>query len=116
MFWGCTDLRIGVSGSKFNAEADFEVRFAVALQKSGQHCEKLIFRSTQFAEKIIQRRKMKRRESSETRFPKVWQLYGPCSKGKRSFEVSNKKSKFAKTCLFSSFLSCLLYTSDAADE
>ena len=87
MFLGCTDLRIGVSGSKFNAEADFEVRFAVALQKSGQNSEKLIFRSKNFAEKNFQRRKMKRRESSETRFPEVWRLYGPCLRGKRPFKV-----------------------------
>ena len=28
------------------------------------------------------RQKTKRRESSETRFPKVWRLYGPSSRGK----------------------------------
>ena len=33
---------------------------------------------------------MKCQESSETRFPKVWRLYGPCLKGKRLFEVSEK--------------------------
>ena len=44
MFLGCTDLRIGVSGSKFDAESDFEVRLAVAPQKPGQNSEKLIFR------------------------------------------------------------------------
>ena len=30
---------------------------------------------------------MKRWESPETRFPKVWRLCEPCSRGKRSFEV-----------------------------
>ena len=87
MFLICTDLRIGVSGSKFNAEADFEVRFAVALQKSGQNGEKLIFRPKFSPKKNFQRRKMKRRESSETRFPEVWRLYGPCLRGKQPFKV-----------------------------
>ena len=43
MKFGRTDLRRGVSGAKFDAESDFEVRLAVALQKPGQNCEKLIF-------------------------------------------------------------------------
>ena len=85
MFFG--SIRIGVSGSKFNAEADFEVRFAVALQKSGPNNKKPIFRFKFFAEKKNQRRKMKRRESTETHFPEVWRLYGPCLRGKRPFKV-----------------------------
>ena len=43
MILGRTDLRIGVSGAKFDAEADFEVRLAVAPPKLGQIDEKLIF-------------------------------------------------------------------------
>ena len=43
MFFGRIDLRIGASGAKFDAESDFDVRFAVAPQKSTQICEKLIF-------------------------------------------------------------------------
>ena len=43
MIFGRTDLRIGVSGAKFGAEADFEVHLALALQKPGQKCEKVIF-------------------------------------------------------------------------
>ena len=43
MIFGRTDLRIGVSGAKFDAESDFEVRLAVAPQKPGQNSEKLIF-------------------------------------------------------------------------
>ena len=39
-----TDLRRGVSGAKFDAESDSEVRFAVALQKPNQNREKLNFR------------------------------------------------------------------------
>ena len=45
--FGRTDLRIGVSGSKFDAESDFEVCLAVAPQKPGQNSEKLIFRPKQ---------------------------------------------------------------------
>ena len=48
MIFGRTDLRIGVSGAKFDAESDFEVRLAVAPQKPGQNSEKLIFRSENF--------------------------------------------------------------------
>ena len=50
MIFGRTDLRKGVSGAKFDAEADFEVRSAVALQKPGQNIETLKFRSEKFAE------------------------------------------------------------------
>ena len=41
--FGRTDLREGVSGAKFDAESDFEVRLAVALQKLSQNCKKLFF-------------------------------------------------------------------------
>ena len=53
MIFGGTDLRTGVSGAKFDAESDFEVRLAVALQKLGQNCEKLIFRSKNFTQKFF---------------------------------------------------------------
>ena len=53
MIFGRTDLRKGVSGAKFDAEADFEVRSAVALQKPGQNSEKLKFRSENFAENFF---------------------------------------------------------------
>ena len=43
MIFGRTDLREGVSGAKFDAESDFEVRLAVALQKLDQLGEKLTF-------------------------------------------------------------------------
>ena len=45
MILGRTDLRISVSGAKFDAEADFEVRLPVAPQNPGQNHKKLIFRS-----------------------------------------------------------------------
>ena len=40
MILGRTDLRKGVSGAKFDAESDFEVRLAVAPQKRSQNCKK----------------------------------------------------------------------------
>ena len=45
MIFGRTDLRISLSEAKFDAEADFDVRSAVAPQKPEQINEKLIFRS-----------------------------------------------------------------------
>ena len=39
--FGRTDLKIGLSEAKFDAEADFEVRLAIALQKSCVLDEKL---------------------------------------------------------------------------
>ena len=40
MILGHTDLRKGVSGAKFDAESDFEVRLAVAPQKLNQKSRK----------------------------------------------------------------------------
>ena len=56
MIFGRTDLRIGVSGAKFDAESDFEVRLAVAPQKPDQNCEKLIFRSQKFPDFFFRRK------------------------------------------------------------
>ena len=42
---GHTDLRVGVSGTKFDAEPDFEVCLALAPPKPGHIWRKLIFRS-----------------------------------------------------------------------
>ena len=50
MIFGRTDLRTGGSEAKFDGEADFEVRSAVAPQKP---CEKLIFRSKNDVEKKL---------------------------------------------------------------
>ena len=43
MNFGHTDIRKSVSGAKFDGQADFDVRLAVAPQKPGQNNEKLIF-------------------------------------------------------------------------
>ena len=40
MIFGRTDLRIGVSGAKFDAEVDFEVCFAPAPPKLDKNLEK----------------------------------------------------------------------------
>ena len=71
IIFGRTDLRKGVSRAKFDAESDFEVHLAVAPQKPCQNSEKTIFRPEKFADFFFQRRKMKCRGSSETRFGKV---------------------------------------------
>ena len=71
MILGRTDLRTDVSGAKFDAESDFDVHLAIARQKPGQICKKLFFWSEYFAVFFFRRRKIKCRESSETRCGKV---------------------------------------------
>ena len=53
MIFGRTDLRISLSRPKFDAEADFEVRSAVAPQKPGLLCEKQNFRSKKLADFVL---------------------------------------------------------------
>ena len=48
-----TDLRISLSGAKFDPEADFDVRFAVARQNPRQICKKRNFSSENFADKFF---------------------------------------------------------------
>ena len=50
--FGRTDLRISLSEAKFDAEADFDVRSAVAPQKPDQIDEKPIFHSKKIPEKF----------------------------------------------------------------
>ena len=50
MSFGHTDLRKSISGAKFDAESDFDVRLAVAPQKPGQTGEKLNFPSENLVE------------------------------------------------------------------
>ena len=49
--FGRTDLRISLSGAKFDPEADFDVRFAVARQNPHQIGKKQKFSSEIFGEK-----------------------------------------------------------------
>ena len=51
VIFGRTDLRISLSGAKFDEEADFDVRSAVGPPKPHQIDEKLTFRSENFVEK-----------------------------------------------------------------
>ena len=62
MIFGRTDLRISLSGAKFDAEADFDVRFAAARPNPRQISEKRNFRSEIFAEKKILASKIKTSE------------------------------------------------------
>ena len=51
IFGRTTDLRISLSGAKFDEEADFDVRSAVAPSKPHGIHENLIFRSENVAKK-----------------------------------------------------------------
>ena len=53
MIFGRTDLRISLSGAKFDEEADFDVHSAVGPPKPHQIDENLTFRSENFAGKIF---------------------------------------------------------------
>ena len=70
MIFNRTDLRKAVSGAKFDAESDFEVRLAVASQKPGQNSQKLIYRSEKFADFLLAS-KHEMLGLCETRFGKV---------------------------------------------
>ena len=63
--------------------------------KTSRNQQKTDFSIWNFRTKIcnnVRHQQMKHWESSEMRFPKVWWLYGPCSRGKLPFEVSRKVS------------------------
>ena len=53
MIFGRTDLRKGVSGAKFDGQADFEIRLALAPPKPSQNSKKLKFQSENFAKKKL---------------------------------------------------------------
>ena len=89
-FFRRTDLRISLSRAKFDEEADFEVRLAVAPQKPCQISKKWKFWSNFFGDFFFRRWKTKCRESSETCFPKVWGRTESCLRVKWPFKVSNK--------------------------
>merc|ERR1711924_17384 len=91
--FGRTDLRISLSGAKFDEEADFDVHSAVGPPKPHQIDEKLIFRSENFArKKFFRRQKIESCKSSETRVAEVSGRSELSSRGKRTFEVSSEKS------------------------
>ena len=69
--FGRTDLRISLSGTKFDEEADFDVRLAVGPPKPRQIDENLTFRSENFAENVFRRRKIESCKSSKTHVAEV---------------------------------------------
>ena len=85
--FGRTDLRKCVSEAKFDKEADFEVRSAVAPSKPCRIGENDSFHQTFSLTKVFWRRKMKCRESSGTRFPEFSWRADVISRGKQMFEV-----------------------------
>ena len=75
---------ISLSGAKFDPEADFDVRFAVARQNPRQIGKKQKFSSEIFAPKIFfWRQNIKRTKSFETRSGKVSRRSEPSLTGKR---------------------------------
>ena len=96
--FGRTDLRISLSGAKFDPEADFDVRFAVARQNPRQIAKKQKFSSEIFAPKnFFWRRKIKRPKSFETRSGKVSRRSEPSLTGKRPFKVVSAVAKSLDT-------------------
>ena len=91
VIFGRTDLRISLSGAKFDEEADFDVRSAVGPPKPHQIDENLTFRSENFAEKNFRRRKIEICKSSETRVAEVSRRSEPSSRGKPTFEVRRRR-------------------------
>ena len=88
MIFSRPDLRIGVSRAKNCEESDSDVHFCVAPPKPAKKAEKQKFLTeNKIAKKNVRRRKIKRWESSETRFGKVWRPYELCLRGKRPFKV-----------------------------
>ena len=73
-FFGRTDLRISLSRAKFDVEADFDVRSAVAPPKPGQIGKKRNFRSKIFAQKIFVASK---NETSGIVWNAFWQSFAP---------------------------------------
>ena len=72
--FGRTDLRISLSGAKFDEEADFDVRWAVGPPKPHQINENLIFRFKMFADYFffgVAKKKIESCKSSETRVAEV---------------------------------------------
>ena len=90
VIFGRTDLRISPPGTKFDEEADFDVRSAVGTPKPHQIDENLTFRSKNFAEHFFRRRKIEICKSSETRVAEVSWRSERSSRGKRTFEVRRR--------------------------
>ena len=68
---GRTELQLSQSRAKFDEEVAGDVRFCVDPQKTGENVKKTLIFSKNVREKQFSASKTKRRESSETCFPKV---------------------------------------------
>ena len=73
----------------FDEESASDGQKFIALPKR-HFFEKKSFLKNKSPKNSFGRRKMKCRESSETRFPKVSRQSEPCSRGERPIEVSKK--------------------------
>ena len=92
MIFGRIELILSVSKAKFDAEADFEVHRPPNPQNPNDKRNKLFFRSENFRQFFFsRRRKMKRWELSETRFPKFsWRTEVISSAGRCRFDPEQK--------------------------
>ena len=89
--FGRTGFSVSLSRAKFDEQADFDIRWAVARPKPHQIGEKQNFRYETFAEKFFRRRKTKRPKSSETRFGKVSWRSEPCLSSYEKFFTSTRR-------------------------
>ena len=92
LFFGHTDLWISLSRAKFDEEADFEVRFAVARHNQRQISEKRKIRPETFADKNFSA--SKKETLSETRLSKVSCRSEPCP---RSYDKSTYILTYVRT-------------------
>ena len=83
------DLNFWQVGVIFQGEFDGDAQNAPAFPKRGNHGSITKNLWKHFDKKNFWRRKMKRRESSETRFGKVWGRSEPSSGGQQRCEVLN---------------------------
>ena len=90
MIFGRTDLRISVSGAKFDAKSDFDVQKSLAPPKSFENDEKPLKKLKKKSGKKNGCQKIESCKSSETRFPKVSRRSERSSRGKRTFEVRRR--------------------------
>ena len=96
--FGRTDLRISLSGAKFDEEVDFDLRSAVGPPKPHQIDENLIFRFKNSGKKsLFRRRKIECCKSSETRVAEVSRQSEPSSRGKRTFEIRRRRRRVRKS-------------------
>ena len=87
--FGRTDLRISASTAKFDARADGHVRLAVRSPKPRKICKTKFSDPKISRKKVFRRRKIKFRESSETRFGKFSRRSEPSLRHKRPLAEKN---------------------------